>query len=154
MRKLVLCLVVFLAGMSFAATPEEEIIQVDRDFNHAFNEASQEKRVDRWVAYFAENGVVPATPPVAGKPALSEHYRKVFSNPDLRLSWDPIKAEVFPGGKMGYTVGKYLARFKDKNGNAMEETGRYITIWKKQEDGSWKIVADTGSDDGPARPVR
>jgi ketosteroid isomerase-like protein len=156
MRKAVLCLFMVFAGMmfssrsSFAATPEEEIMQADRDFNTA----TQQKRADGWMTYFAENAVVPTTPPLAGKAALALHYKKMFANPDLVLSWKPLKAEVFPAGKMGYTVGKYSARYKSTNGEGMEETGRYITVWKKQDDGSWKIVADTGSEDGPARKAK
>jgi|tagenome__1003787_1003787.scaffolds.fasta_scaffold19641776_1 ketosteroid isomerase-like protein len=143
-----LLILLTLSISSFAATPEDEILQLDREFSHNFNQAAQDKRVAAWMSYFADNATVPAATPLAGKQALTEHYQKVFSNPDLSLSWEPIKAEVFPGGKMGYTVGKYLAHSKDKDGKAAEETGRYITIWKKQDDGSWKIVADTGSDDG------
>jgi len=153
MRFLATCVVLFFAMSLFAATPEEQILQLDREFSRTFNEAPQDKRADQWMSYFAENATVPATPPLAGKQALSEHYQKVFANPDLTLKWEPTKGEVFAGGKMGYTVGKYTARYKDKDAKAMEETGTYITIWKKQDDGSWKIVADTGSDDGPARPA-
>jgi ketosteroid isomerase-like protein len=154
MRKLTFCVVVLVAASLFAATPEDEIMRLDREFSRTFNEASQDKRADQWVSYFAENAAVPATPPVAGKQALSEHYKKVFANPDLILKWDPIKGEVFAGGQMGYTVGRYTARFKDKSGQTMEQTGTYITVWKKQADGSWKIVADTGSEDGPARATK
>jgi ketosteroid isomerase-like protein len=138
----------------FAATPEQEILQLDREFNRTFNAASQEKRADQWMSYFADNATVPAATPLAGKQALSDHYKKVFANPDLTLKWDPTKGEVFAGGNMGYTVGKYTARFKDKDDKLMEQAGTYITIWKKQDDGSWKIVADTGSDDGPPHPVQ
>lgn len=151
MSKGLLCLFVLFAGIMFAATSEDEIMQMDREFNQKFNAAEQAARADAWMSYFAENAAVPSTPPFAGKQALTEHYQKVFGNADLSLSWEPIKAEVFPGGEMGYTTGRYLARFKDDKGNKMEQTGRYITVWKKQKDGRWKIVTDTGSDDGPPR---
>jgi len=154
MRRGLLCLFVLCAGALFAATPEEAIMHADREFNQKFNAADTAARADAWMSYFADNSAVPTTPPLAGKPALSEHYQKVFSNPDLSLSWEPIRGEVFPGGEMGYTTGKYVARFKDKDGNKMEQTGRYITVWKKQTDGSWKIVTDTGSDDGPPRAAK
>jgi ketosteroid isomerase-like protein len=120
--------VALLAGIVFAATPEEEIMQVDREFSKAFNQASQADRAGRWVSYFADNAAVPANPPAAGKQAITEHYKKACADPDLSLSWEPIRAEVFPGGKMGYGTGKYVARFKDKDGNALEQTGRYITV--------------------------
>jgi len=150
MRRAVLCLFVLLPYYSFAATPEDQIMQADRDFN----KATQAKRAEGWNSYFAENAAIPSTPPLAGKQAIGEHYRQVFANADFTLAWDPDKAEVFPGGQMGYTTGKYLARFKDKEGNIMEQSGHYITVWKKQQGGSWKIVADTGSEDGPPRAAQ
>jgi len=154
MRFAKLLLFMLLATNVFAGNPEDEILQLDREFNRTFNEASQEKRADQWMSYFADNAAVPSATPVAGKQALSEHYRKAFASPDLTLKWEPAKGEVFAGGQMGYTVGKYTAHFKDKSGQAMEETGTYITVWKKQPDGSWKIVTDTGSEDGPARAAK
>ncbi len=150
MRSGILCVCLLIAATAFAATPEDEILQLDREFSRTFNAAPLATRADQWMSYFAENATVPSAKPLAGKQALTDHYKQVFADPDLKLSWVPSKGEVFPGGKMGYTVGKYTARFKEKDGKAMEQTGTYITVWKKQEDGSWKIVADTGSDDGPA----
>lgn len=150
MHRLSLAIILLFAIAALAATPEEQIMQTDRDFN----QATQEKRAEGWNSYFAENAAVPLTPPLAGKQAISEHYQKVFADKDFTLTWYPMKAEVFPGGKMGYTTGKYVARFKDKAGKLMEQTGRYITVWKKQSDGTWKIVTDTGSEDGPPRPMQ
>ena len=138
-------LLLLCALRAMAATPEEQIMQADREFN----QATQANRAAGWMAYFAENAAVPANPPLAGKAALTEHYEKVFADPDFTLIWEPQKAEVFPGGQMGYTVGRYRARYRDA-GKMMEQTGRYITVWKKQSDSTWKIVTDTGSEDGPA----
>jgi ketosteroid isomerase-like protein len=149
-RRLSLAIFLLFAIAALAATPEEQIMKADRDFN----QATQAKRAEGWNSYFAENAAVPSTPPVAGKEAISEHYRKVFADQNFTLTWEPTKAEVFPGGNMGYTTGKYVARFKDKAGKLMQQTGRYITVWKKQADGAWKIVTDTGSEDGPPRPAK
>ncbi|HVZ16826.1 MAG TPA: DUF4440 domain-containing protein [Terriglobales bacterium] len=154
MRSYALCLVVLFAATLVAAGPEEELLQFDRQFNQSFNAAPLDSRADKWMSYFADNAAIPSTPPVAGRQALTDHYRKVFANPDFTLKWEPSKGEVFGGGNMGYTVGKYVAGFKDKNGQSMEQTGAYITVWKKQADGSWKIVADTGSEDGPAHAAK
>lgn len=150
MRLVKLFVFVLIAASAFAANPEDEILQLDREFSRTFNAAPMATRADQWMSYFAENATVPSAKPLAGKQALTEHYKQVFADADLKLSWVPTKGEVFAGGKMGFTVGKYTALYKD-DGKLMEQTGTYITVWKKQEDGSWKIVADTGSDDGPAR---
>jgi len=133
-----------------AAAPEDEIMKADRDFN----QATQEKRAEGWLSYFALDDAAIPDPPTAGKQAITERYQKMFANPEFTLKWDPIKAEVFPAGNTGHTTGKYVARFKNKEGKWMESTGRYITVWRKQDDGSWKIVTDTGGPDGPAHEVK
>jgi ketosteroid isomerase-like protein len=46
-------------------------------------------------------------------------------------------------------VGRYEARRRDEKGGAAVHTGTFLTIWKKQVDGSWKVVLDTGVEDPP-----
>jgi ketosteroid isomerase-like protein len=153
MQRILWALAVFvllLAASAAAATPEDQIMQADRDFN----KATQERRAEGWLSYISLDEAAIPDPPTAGKQAIIDRYQKQFANTDFKLTWDPIKAEVFPGGNVGYTTGKYVARFKSKDGKNMESTGRYITVWRKQEDGSWKIVTDTGGPDRPAHEVK
>ena len=51
-------------------------------------------------------------------------------------------------GDMGFTWGQYEGDSKDAEGNPVKKTGRYMTVWKKQPDGSWKVELDA-SNDGP-----
>ena len=48
---------------------------------------------------------------------------------------------------MGYTWGHFEGHSKDANGTAVTTSGRYMTIWRKQPDGSWKVVLDAGSNE-------
>ena len=146
----VACLLLLGCVSVFAASPEEEIMKADRDFN----KATQERRAEGWLSYFALDEAALTDPPTIGRQAITERYQKLFSNPDFKLTWDPDKADVFPGDQRGYTSGKYTARFKSKEGQPMESTGRYLTVWDKQKDGSWKIIADSGAPDGPPRPAK
>lgn len=124
-------------------------MQADRDFN----KVTQTKRAEGWLSYFSLDEAAIPDPPTVGKQAITERYQKLFSNPDFALTWEPIKAEVFAAGNVGYTTGRYKSRFKNKAGKWVEGTGRYITVWRKQDDGSWKIVTDMGGPDGPAKEV-
>jgi ketosteroid isomerase-like protein len=47
-------------------------------------------------------------------------------------------------GDLGYTYGTYVltSKDKDKDGKPIVEHGRYLTIWKKQKDGIWKVAVD------------
>jgi ketosteroid isomerase-like protein len=55
-----------------------------------------------------------------------------------------------PSGDMGYTWGHFEGRSKDANGNPVLTSGRYITMWRKQSDGTWKVVLDAGANEPPA----
>jgi ketosteroid isomerase-like protein len=46
---------------------------------------------------------------------------------------------------MGYTYGKYVRTLKDSEGNVNTKEGKYTSIWKKQDNGEWKIALDMGN---------
>ncbi len=54
---------------------------------------------------------------------------------------------------MGYTYGLALVTRKDEEGNATTELTKYVTIWKKQPDGSWQVVVDIWNSNEPQRRV-
>ena len=63
-------------------------------------------------------------------------------------------AKVEVNGDLAYSQGTYSVKFPDaKTKKLMAETGRYVEVYKKQADGSWKIVADTAIPEAPAAPV-
>jgi ketosteroid isomerase-like protein len=66
------------------------------------------------------------------------------------LTWTPTEAEVSQGGDMGYTWGRYEYRDRPASGKMTVETGTYVTIWRRQADGSWKVVLDGGEPDPKA----
>jgi ketosteroid isomerase-like protein len=53
-------------------------------------------------------------------------------------------------GDMGFTWGHYEGRSKDRDGSPIITTGRYMTVWKKQPDGSWKVELDASNKEPPA----
>jgi ketosteroid isomerase-like protein len=59
------------------------------------------------------------------------------------LSWQPAVAEVSRGGDLGYTTGPW--QFKSDIHDAKPVAfGNFITVWKRQPDGSWKFAVDLG----------
>jgi ketosteroid isomerase-like protein len=66
------------------------------------------------------------------------------------LTWKPSEAEVSSSGDLGYTWGRYEYRDKAADGRSVVETGSYVTIWRRQADGSWKVVLDGGTPDPKA----
>jgi len=97
--------------------------------------------------WFAEDGVALGNgqAPVVGKVAIAKSAAwdpKVY-----QLTWTPTDATMGPSGDVGYTWGHFEGHSKDANGNPVTTTGRYITIWRKQPDGNWKVVLDAGANE-------
>ena len=65
---------------------------------------------------------------------------------DTHVSWTPVEAFVSKGGDFGYTWGRYLASFHDKNGHLISTRGRYLDVWQRGRDGKWRWIADIGTD--------
>jgi len=62
-----------------------------------------------------------------------------------RLTWSPVGADISASSDLGYTWGSYEFRAKGKDGSAKVEHGKYLTVWKKQADGNWKVAVDMGN---------
>lgn len=100
---------------------------------------------DAFIAYTAENGVLlrPYMMPIAGNEAVKKFMEEGDSN--FKLTWEPLYADVCISGEMGYTYGIYTLVFKDETGTEQSRKGTYVSVWKKDKDGNWKFVLDTGN---------
>jgi len=97
--------------------------------------------------WFADDGVTlgNGAMPVIGKVAIA---KSANWDPKLyQLTWTPTEALMGPSGDMGYTWGHYEGHSKDANGNPVTTSGRYMTIWRREPSGAWKVVLDAGSNE-------
>ena len=97
--------------------------------------------------WFAEDGVAlgNGSAPVVGRVAIAKSAN--WSPKVYQLTWTPTDALMGPSGDMGYTWGHYEGRSQDKNGQPVVISGRYMTVWKKTADGSWKVALDASSNE-------
>jgi ketosteroid isomerase-like protein len=83
---------------------------------------------------------------ISGPHAISES----FGPPTEKntLVWHPVHGEVASSGDLGFTVGNAVFTGVREDGAKIERFSKYLTVWKKQRDGTWRYVVDGGS----ARP--
>lgn len=96
-----------------------------------------------FMKYFADDGIsLSPKPHIFRESALKTPPPK---NPLARtLYWEPIVADVSSSGDLGYTMGP--ASLKDSaTQDAPSWYGFYFSIWKKQEDGTWRVAVDAGT---------
>ena len=91
----------------------------------------------------------PNDPVATGKAAIAKLTASAFTIPDFKLTWQPEKVVVARSGDLGYTSGTYIWTFKDASGKPVSDKGKYLTVWRKQADGSWKVLFDMFNTDLP-----
>ena len=101
--------------------------------------------------WFADDAVTLSNgqAPVIGYAAIAADT--TWSAADYQLTWMPEGGRMGPGGDMGFTWGHYQGRSKDRDGAPKVTTGRYMTVWKKQPDGSWKVALDASNNEPPKK---
>ncbi len=121
------------------------LMAVDREWSQTVRDA------EKFVTYFADGGSMypSGMPLVTGAEAIRKMHSEMLKTPEFALSWTPTKAEVAASGDLGYTTGTY-----DMTMAGMSEKGKYVTAWRKQNDGSWKVTEDIfNSDTMPGPPA-
>lgn len=117
------------------------LLQADEDFDRRVAEHGTEA----WVQTFADDGRMffPNEPVVRGHDAIREAMAALGdpsrSEPGLRVHWKPLFSDVSEDGTLGWTYGN--ASIRSSKG---ERRTKYVTVWRKQGDESWKAVADIG----------
>lgn len=142
---------VLAAAAMAAAQPEvAALMRLDEEFCASF----QEKGVAGWLAYWAEDAIVfpPRGPILRGKVEAVRYYKALFGSRPGALRWKPAGGDVSASGDLGFTFGTWVSSRPGADAKLVTTTGKYFTTWKKQRDGSWKIVADIGQPDAPEKP--
>jgi len=111
----------------------------------AFARTSEEKGIrEAFLAWLAPVFIVFRSCAAEGLPVYEMMYP---SNPAV-LTWEPEFAEIAASGELGYTTGPYEVR--PRRGAEPSGFGHYISIWKMQPDGGWKVFLDIGIQHGAA----
>jgi ketosteroid isomerase-like protein len=83
-----------------------------------------------------------------GRQAVGEDWKALFDPAGPSLTWRPTDADVSSSGDLGYTRGVWKVVLDAPEGHR-EATGKYVTIWRKEPDGKWRVVVDIGNPDQP-----
>lgn len=135
---------ILLAVSAFAADRDPApLMQADRDFG----KATADKGVDGWMAYMAPGAVLLGAEPKATSDAIRATMTEELE-PGAHLTWEPTKAG-FIGPTLGYTIGRFEYSGTDDHGKPTSFKGSYMTTWKLQKDGTWKVIGDIGEPDKP-----
>lgn len=144
---------------SCAAAPErpseEEAKQQILAQEQAWSEAIANRDGEAIASFFADDAALasPGQQLVRGKDSIREEAKSMASDENLRLTFKANKVEVAESRDLGYSRGQYLMTVTNPETNQPQSSqGYYLTVWKLQQDGSWKAIEDFVTP-GPSLPV-
>ena len=129
-------------AVSETARDIEAINKVVREYVAGYNAGD----LPRVMALWTDDAVVmPAgEPPVVGKKAVEEWKGVYFNRYSFDLSSTSDELQV--GGDWAFNRGAYRVTMTPKDGSApIREAGKFIQIFRRQPDGSWKVARDMGN---------
>jgi ketosteroid isomerase-like protein len=119
------------------------------DAERAFAETATQKGIrDSFLEYFAEDAIAFNPAPVSATARLRSRPARPFSEFELR--WEPRTGDIAACGEFGWLSGP--STFIDHTDpDAKPQPGNYLSIWRRQGDGPWRVFIDVGSQ--PPQPV-
>ena len=140
----------FLISVSFSCQ-EKNIIDLEKEKQNVlntdieFSNLSEKEGMKKAFLTFADDEAVLLRSnlmPIEGKEKIGKSYTKV-NDTLFALTWKPLNVFISKSADLAYTYGTYSLIIKN---DTSETKGTYLSIWKKQENGTWKWVLDTGNE--------
>lgn len=144
-------LLIFLMPVLTASCNTKKPEQVEVDYktamieaDRAFSKMSEETGMKHALMQFIDSkGVLlrPNAIPIAGAEAID--YISQGNDTSYTMTWEPNGGTTAKSGELGYTYGVYSLKPKNKD---TVFYGTYVSIWKRQPDGNWKFVLQSGNE--------
>jgi uncharacterized protein (TIGR02246 family) len=151
-------LVALLSGCSQPSAPvghaadeaalRQLVAQSERDF--------AARDFDKVMKFYANDAVVflPDKPMLKGADAIKAAMRDAFGDPNVSVVVKPDRFEVASSGEIAYGYGTGTSTITDPTTKSVSTAqSKWLTVFKKQPDGSWQAIADIYNSDGPAAPT-
>jgi len=126
----------------------------DLDAIHALLEqvaqADMSGDVEGLIAHYTDDVVSmpPDLPAMAGKDALRAYYQEAFSQLSIEaLEMTPEETHV--AGDWAFSRGKFEETVVPSAGDPFDVVGKFLFIFRREADGSWKIARLIGNMDAP-----
>jgi uncharacterized protein (TIGR02246 family) len=116
-----------------------------------WEEAANRGEVERIMEIYAPDAVIlpPGGPVIEGSQTIRELFRQEFERFDTKLAFTTQAIEV--EGDMAFRRGRYVWRGTPRlSGQTVETTNKFLEVWRRHPDGSWKISVDMWNPGEPA----
>ena len=115
-----------------------------------FVEAINQGDASAAAALYADDAILmpPNSEMIKGRSAIQEFWHTSIQMGIKNVNTTVVDIQV--SGDLAYRIGKYTLTVQPQDHPPVTDSGKFLDIWKRQADGSWKIQVDTWNNDTPA----
>jgi uncharacterized protein (TIGR02246 family) len=125
-----------------------------KDDEVAWNKDWAARDADKIASHYADDAMllIPDIPIQKTKDDIKNTLKQVLADPNWSISFENDKVDVAKSGDMAYVQGHYTITATDeKSKKKVTEQGKFVTVYKKQADGSWKAAQDINNENAPPK---
>jgi len=106
--------------------------------------AARAHDLEQTLAYWTQDAIImqPGSPAIVGKAAIRAYVSGAFALPDFSIQWVTDKVHVAKSGDLAYSTGSDQISLTTPDGKRVIEHNNSAVVWRKEPDGSWKVVLD------------
>lgn len=138
-------MLVILAAVGMAdESPHQQVVCAETGFSRA----AEARDRDDFLSFVDPGARFLYQEVVAGREAIGAAWSFAFAADGPVMRWRPATVAVSPDGQLAISRGPYRSTSTTSDGRVVERWGHFISTWRLGEDGRWRVLFDTGGDDG------
>jgi ketosteroid isomerase-like protein len=125
-------------GTEAAPKPVDPAAVEVRERERAFAQTMADRNLEAFTSFLSEEAVfISSKGPLRGKAAVVEGWKRFYEGPQPPFSWEPETVEVIASGGLALSRGPV-------HGTDGKRIGTFTSTWRREADGQWRIVLDSG----------
>lgn len=149
MRELIITLAVVCLAFPSASCSNVTVAESDEQSIHdtykGWVDVTNKKDIEKWSTFLATSPYFhPAdSPPLTNTEDILRYYARSFADPNFSLDCRQEFIDVSESGKMAWSRGECGVTFTGPDGVEANGNSRWLKVWIKQSDGSWRCRVNT-----------
>jgi ketosteroid isomerase-like protein len=137
-RSFALAFVLLTVAPPSSAQPSSDLAQQVREAERAFAKTMADRDHAAFTSFLAEEAIFLGPKEVLrGRQSVAAGWKRYFEGAQAPFAWEPERVEVVQSGNLAISTGPV----KDPSG---KRVGTFTTTWRREQDGKWRVVLDSG----------
>jgi ketosteroid isomerase-like protein len=137
-----------LVILAVVGTPDESVRQEVICAETGFSRAAEARDREAFLSFVDPDARFITSRVARGREEIGEAWSSALEPGGPAMRWRPEVVEVTNDGNLAISRGPWRSTSLDESGNVIETWGHFISTWRRNQDGEWRVLFDTGGDSG------